>query len=137
MVDFNEIQLKFKEEDFELCDKYWYEYYFEQIDENLELKFYFLIEYGVIRSILLDDFYFNIIEQFFQDVMYIVFEGVLLRVLFFVIFYFVNNNIFILKDLNLFVLNFSYGFIEFKDKLDVLIVDDLKNFYENLGQIVV
>ena len=134
MADFNEIQSKFKEEDFELRDKYWHEYHLEQIDENPELKSHFSTEYGVTRSILLDDPYFNITEQLPQDVMHIVLERALSRALFFVISYFVNNNIFTLKDLNSFVLNFSYGSTELKDKPDVLTVDDLKNPHENLGQ---
>ena len=46
--------------------------------------------------------------------MHIILEGILLRTLFFVITYFVNNDIFSVQDLNGLISNFSYGYTEIK-----------------------
>ena len=66
--------------------------------------------------------------------MHIILEGALSRTLFFVITYFVNNDIFSLQDLNGFILNFNYGYTETKDKPVYVSEDDLKNPHGNLGQ---
>ena len=64
--------------------------------------------------------------------MHIILEGILLRTLFFVITYFVNNDIFSVQDLNGLISNFSYGYTEIKDKLYTS--EDLKDPHGNLGQ---
>ena len=47
MADFDEIQDKFKEEDFELRDKEMHDYHLEQLEENPELHAHFSKEYGL------------------------------------------------------------------------------------------
>ena len=128
MADFDEIQDKFKEEDFELRDKDMHNYHLEQLEEHPELHTHFSKEYGVNkRSVLLD-------AQLPQDLMHIILEGALSRALFFVITYFINNNAFTLNDLNAFILNFNYGYAERKDKPVYISPEYLRNPHENLGQ---
>lgn len=74
-------------------------------------------EYGVTnRSILLDALYCDVTEQIPQDVMHVILDGSLSRTLYFVIHYFLDNNIFTLEGLNAFILDFNYGYSEMKDK---------------------
>ena len=74
-------------------------------------------EYGVTnRSILLDALYSDVTEQIPQDVMHVILDGSLSRTLYFVIHYFLDNNIFTLEGLNAFILDFNYGYSEMKDK---------------------
>ena len=74
-------------------------------------------EYGVNnRSILLDALYSDVTEQIPQDVMHVILDGSLSRTLYFVIHYFLDNNIFTLEGLNAFILDFNYGYAEMKDK---------------------
>lgn len=65
--------------------------------------------------------------------MYVILEGLLLRILYFVVYYFLNNNICFLNEINIFILNFFYGYLELKDKLVVIIFEDLKIFLDNFG----
>lgn len=65
--------------------------------------------------------------------MYVILEGLLLRILYFVVRYFLNNNICFLNEINIFILNFFYGYLELKDKLVVIIFEDLKIFLDNFG----
>ena len=74
-------------------------------------------EYGVTnRSILLDALYSDVTEQIPQDVMHVILDGSLSRTLYFVIHYFLDNNIFTLEGLNAFILDFNYGYSEMKGK---------------------
>ena len=135
MADFDEMQEKFREEDFELRDKDMHDYHLQQMEENPELHTHFSKEYGVNkRSVLLDAPFFDVTAQLPQDLMHIILEGALSRALFFVITYFINNNAFTLNDLNAFILNFNYGYAELKDKPVYISPDDLRNPHENLGQ---
>ena len=105
------------------------------MEENPELSAHFSKEYGVTkRSVLLDAPYFDVTEQLPQDAMHIILEGALSRALFFVITSFLKNNAFTLKDLNAFILNFSYGYAELKEKPVYISEDDLGNPHGNLGQ---
>lgn len=63
MVDFDEMQIKFEEEEFVLRIKEFYEYYFQQLEENEGLRNYFFKEYGVNKkSIFFNVLYFDVIE---------------------------------------------------------------------------
>ena len=74
MADFDDIQSKFRETDFELRDKDMHDYHLQQMEENPELHTHFSKEYGVTkRSVLLDAPYFDVTEQLPQDLMHIVF----------------------------------------------------------------
>lgn len=84
MADFDKIQSKFREKDFQLCDKDIHDYHLKQLDENPELHKHFSKEYGVTkRSVLLDAPHFDVTDQLPQDVMHVILEGALSRTLFF------------------------------------------------------
>ena len=135
MAHFEEIQSKFREEDFQLRNKDMHDYHLNQLDKNPELHNHFSKEYGVTkRSVPLDAPHFDVTDQLPQDVMHIILEGALSRTLFYVITYLVNNHFFTLEDLNEFVLNYNYGYSELKDKPVFVFADDLKSPHENLGQ---
>lgn len=65
--------------------------------------------------------------------MYIVLEGGLQRIFYFVLNYFLENNFFFFEDLNVFIVNFNYGYFELKDKSVVIFREDLQDFVKNLG----
>ena len=82
MADFDEIQTKFREEDFQLPDKEMYDYHLQQLEENPELYTHFSKEYGITkRSVLLDAPYFDVTDQLLQDIMHVILEGALSRTL--------------------------------------------------------
>lgn len=65
--------------------------------------------------------------------MYIVLEGGLQRIFYFVLNYFLENNFFFFEDLNVFIVNFNYGYFELKDKSVVIFREDLQDFVKNVG----
>lgn len=135
MTDFEGMQCKFEEDDFVLRTKELHEYHLQQLEDNEGLYEHFSKEYGVTsRSILLDAPYFDVTEQVPQDVMHVILQGSLSRTLYFVIHYFLDNNIFTLEELNAFILNFHYGYSEMKDKPVCISLDDLASPSNNLGQ---
>ena len=56
------------------------------------------------------------------------------RTLYFVVHYFLNNKICSLNEINMFILNFPYGYSELKDKPVAITLEDLKTPSDNLGQ---
>ena len=116
MTGFEEMQCKL-EVDFVLRTKELHEYHLQQLEDNEGLYENFSKEYGVTnRSILLDALYSDVSEQISQDVMHVILDGSLSRTLYFIIHYFLDNNIFTLQGLNAFILDFNYGYSEMKDK---------------------
>lgn len=135
MTDFDEMQLSFVEEDFLLRSKELYDYHLNNIEQNEDLHQHFSKEYGINkRSILRDAPYFDVTEQLPQDLMHVILEGSLSRTLYFVVRYFLNNNICSLNEINTFILNFPYGYSELKDKPVAITLEDLKTPSDNLGQ---
>lgn len=136
MDNFEDMQSKFREEEYELRNQVMHDYHLNQLKENPELQAHFSKEYGVTKkSILLDAPCFHVVGQLPQDIMRIILEGAPSRTLFFVISYFVNNDIFSVHDLNGFILNFNYGYTEIKDKPGYISDEDLKDLHGNLAQI--
>ena len=135
MTDFDEMQLNFVEEDFMLRSKELHDYHPNNIEQNEDLHQHFSKEYGINkRGILLDAPYFDVTEQLPQDLMHVILEGSLSRTLYFVVRYFLNNNICSLNEINAFILNFPYGYSELKDKPVAITLEDLKTPSHNLGQ---
>jgi len=69
--------------------------------------------------------------------MHIILEGALSRTLYFVLKWFLDNNVFTLNELNHFVQNFHYGYSELKGKPVPIEADDLTDPFANLGQTAV
>lgn len=123
------------EEDFLLRSIELHDYHLNNIEQNEDLHQHFSKEYGINkRSILLDAPYFDVTEQLPQDLMHVILEGSLSRTLYFVVRYFLNNNICSLNEINTFILNFPYGHSELRDKQVAITLEDLKTPSDNLGQ---
>jgi len=114
---FEDIQTKHDEDEFVLHNLSLHDKRLQQLDENPELYSHYSKKYGVTRkTVLLDAPYFDVTQQFPEDIMHVILKGALSRALYFVILYFINNDIFSLNDLNAYMLNFNYGYSELKDK---------------------
>jgi len=138
MADFEAIQAMFTEEEFRLRDEELHVYQLNQLQENPFLKQHYSKEYGVVtRSALMDAPYFDVTRQLPMDIMHIILEGALSRTLYFVLKWFLDNNVFTLNELNHFVQNFHYGYSELKDKPVPIEADDLTDPFANLGQTAV
>lgn len=106
--------IKFIEEEFVLRSRRGYDYYLVQIEED----FFCMLVYGVKQKLLLNkSYYFYVVDGFFFDIMYDLFEGVIfwyLKLLFY--FFIVEMGFFIFIMLNDKIKIFDYGVVEIFNK---------------------
>lgn len=106
--------IKFIEEEFVLRSRRGYDYYLVQIEED----FFCMLVYGVKQKLLLNkSYYFYVVDGFFFDIMYDLFEGVIfwyLKLLFY--FFIVEMGFFIFIMLNDKMKIFDYGVVEIFNK---------------------
>lgn len=78
-ADFQDIQTLFEDASFVLCNRF---LHLQHGEENEALRTHLSEEHGKTReTVLLDAPYFDVMQQFPEDIMHVILEGALLRTL--------------------------------------------------------
>ena len=139
MATYETMQEHFREQEFTLRCKDSHEEQLQRL-ENAPSKFlreYYSKIFGVNqRSILQDAPFFDVCQQFPQDIMHVFLEGILAHELKYLLRYYIDEKgFFMLSDLNKEIQSFSYGYSHVKDEPCNINTTDLdRQSSSNLGQ---